>query len=162
MGLRRLCILQPYLKDLFKIVHGRDTHPDFVKAFDLVQQSGFLQNLAKNLRAYIKHFLECQLLQTRYHKPWRSLQPINTIKILGYAITLDFILGLPISAHPEAFDCVMSVTDKFTKRITLILGQATYFAGKWVIKLLDKLDIANWGYLKIIISDWDKKFLSDI
>ena len=133
-----------------------------MKAFDLVQRSWFVRNLAKNLRAYIKHCPECQLLQTRRHKPWGSLQPINTIEIPGYAITLDFILGLPTSAHPEAFDCVMSVTDKFTKRITLIPGQATYSAGKWAIKLLDRLDIADWGYPKIIISDRDRKFLSDL
>lgn len=56
----------------------------------------------------------------------------------------------------------MSVTDKFTKRITLIPGRATYSAGEWAIRLLDRLDIADWGYPKVIISDRDRKFLSEL
>ena len=86
-GQRRLCVPQPCLGDLFKIVHGGDTHPGFARTFDLVQRSWYVQSLAKNLRAYIKHYPKCQLLQTRRHKPWGNLQPINTIEIPGYSIT---------------------------------------------------------------------------
>lgn len=56
----------------------------------------------------------------------------------------------------------MSVTDKFTKRITLVPGKSIQSAGQWAKALINRLDIADWGLPKAIISDRDRKFLSDI
>lgn len=56
----------------------------------------------------------------------------------------------------------MSVTDKFKKRITLIPGRSTYSVEDWADALLDRLDIADWGYPKLIITDRDRKFLSEL
>lgn len=61
----------------------------------------------------------------------------------GHAISLDFIPALPTTLSPDFFDCVISVTDKFTKRITLIPGRSTYSAEDWADALLERLDIAN-------------------
>ena len=56
----------------------------------------------------------------------------------------------------------MSLTDKFTKKITLPPGKSTYTAVDWAKVLIDRLDLVDWGIPKIIISDRDPKFLGEM
>ena len=56
----------------------------------------------------------------------------------------------------------MSVTCKFSKRTTLILRKSTWSAKQWAEVLLDRLWIADWGLPKVILSDRDRKFLSQL
>ena len=63
------------------------------------------------------------MLQIRCHKPYGYLQPIESASIPFHTLTLDFILALPVSA--KGFDCTMSVTDKFDKRLTYVPGKST-------------------------------------
>ena len=56
----------------------------------------------------------------------------------------------------------MSIFCKFIKRITFVLNKFTWFAAQWEKALLNRLDIANWKLLKTIISDRDRKFLSEM
>lgn len=72
-GMRRLCIPESCLTEIFQPLHGGKSHPGFAKSFDLAQRAWYIRNLSKHLRAYIKHCPECQLLQIRRHKPWGSL-----------------------------------------------------------------------------------------
>src|SRR5438045_4273268 len=55
----------------------------------------------------------------------------------------------------------MSVTCIFSKRVTLIPGKKTWSVKQWAEALLERLWLADWGLPKIILSDQDKKFLSD-
>ncbi len=56
----------------------------------------------------------------------------------------------------------MSVTDKFSKAITLILNQDIITTENWAIALLNCLALLNWGLSRAIISDWDCKFLMSL
>ena len=51
------------------------------------------------------------------------LQLIDSPPAPFHTITIDFILGLPKSRNGN--DCAMSVTDKYSKAITLIPGKKT-------------------------------------
>jgi hypothetical protein len=95
---------------------------------------------------------------TRRHTPYRSLQPIPAPLAPFHTISIDFILALPLSYSD--CNCVMSVTCKMSKRITLIPGKDTWTAAQWANPLLERLWIADWGCPKVIISDRDRKFLS--
>jgi hypothetical protein len=53
-------------------------------------------------------------------------------------VTIDFIQALPES-HPEWHNTVMSITDKFTKRVALVAGKNTWDAAQWEIGLINKL-----------------------
>ena len=78
-----------------------------------------------------------------------------------HTITIDFVVSLP-SSLPDGFDSVMSITDKFTKRDAFIPGKTTYNAEKWAHLLLERLELADWGISKAIISDRDRKFVSEV
>ena len=56
----------------------------------------------------------------------------------------------------------MSVICKFTKRLTLVVDKKTWFVVEWEIALIDRLNIADWNISKIIISNRNRKFLSDM
>ena len=104
--------------------------------------------------------------------PGMSNQPIaqtSTIWIVAadfspgrpiHTLIIDFILVLP--KFTEKFNCAMFVTDKFNKAVTDIPGKTTWTTKQWATALFDRLILLGWGVPKIIISDRDKKFVSDL
>lgn len=72
-----------------------------------------------------------------------------------FILTLDFVLALPLSK--EKHNAIMSVTCKFSKRVTLIEGTDTWSAEH---AFHNKLDLIDWGLLGELITDRDLKFLS--
>ena len=55
----------------------------------------------------------------------------------------------------------MSVTDKFSRKVTLIPGKSTFNAEEWAHRFFRRLQKIDWGLPKQIISDRDRKFLSE-
>lgn len=53
----------------------------------------------------------------------------------------------------------MSITDKFTKRITIISERNDFKIKNWAFRLFERLDTVDWEYSKIIIIDRNRKFL---
>jgi hypothetical protein len=78
-----------------------------------------------------------------------------------HTITIDFILGLLMSKQGK-FDALATVTCKFSKRIALIPGCTTWKAEQWAEALVQRLTDLDWGLPKIIISDRDPKFVSEL
>ena len=87
-----------------------------------------MQELVKQLHSYIQHCLQCLVLQTRRYKPYGSLQPIYLPAVLYHIITLDFILALPMS--DKGYDTILLLTNKYTKKISLPPGKATYLTAE--------------------------------
>src|SRR5437016_3878215 len=72
---------------------------------------------------------------------------------------MDFIIGLPTT--PSGDNMLLTITDKFTKRVALLAGRDTNTAGDWAVKVIDRLQEADWGIPRAIISDRDAKFMSE-
>ena len=87
------------------------------------------------------------------------MEIIESPPIPFHTLAIDFILGLPLSKADK--DCIMTVTYKFSKLLTLLTGKTTFTAQDWAYLLLQRLLLINWGVPKAIISDRDPKFLSD-
>ena len=158
-GLERLCIPRPLVKDIFDIAHS-EGHPGFERCYDIVSRSWYVHGLTRLLRDYIRHCPQCLVFQTRRHRPYDALQPIQSLPIPFHTLTLDFIMALPRS--DEDFDCAMSVTDKFTKRAMAIPGKTTWKAMDWAMALLDCLNIAYWGLPLVLLTDCNPKFLAEL
>ena len=117
--------------------------------------------MAKKLRSYLANCPDCQLKCTPRHSPYGSLQPVLTPPRPFHTITIDFILALPES-NPDKHDCALSVTDKFSKAITLIPGQIAWGGEKWAPVLMDRLSLLMWGVPRAILSDRDPRFVSQL
>lgn len=163
-GVRRLCIPEHngLVKEVLQLTHDEIGHPGFHRTYERVTESLYIRKLNTTLREFIRHCPDCQTMASPRHSPYGSLQPIAMPAAPHHTITIDFVVALPQSPPPDGFDSVMSVTDKFSKRIALIPGKTTYTAGQWAHLLLERLDLADWGLPKAIISDRDRKFVSEI
>jgi len=58
-------------------------------------------------------------------------------------ITMDFITGFPV--NPKGDNMLLTITDKFTKQITFMVGQDTDTAADWAEKVINRLQEADWG-----------------
>ncbi len=113
----------------------------------------YIYDLFKNLHEYLQHCLQCQLNQTPCHKPYGVLQSIFALLCSFHTLTIDFILALSVIKASETYETIMSVTDKFSKTVTLISERDTMTVKDWAICLLNHLALLNWELSKAIISD---------
>ena len=156
---QRLCVPEDCIRDFFDVAHSGG-HVGRNRCHEIISRQWFIKRLDRRLREYLRHCPECQLYQTPRHQPFGSLQPILTPPCPFHTLTIDFIMALPISF--KGYDCIASVTCKFSKKITLIAGKITYSAKDWAEHLLRRLRKLDWGIPKVIISDRDRKFVSEL
>lgn len=153
----RLVIPKSLQGDIFEMMHDQRMHTGFNRTYEAIRTTYHIRKLAKHLDEYIRHCRKCGPNQTRRHKPHGDLRPIQTPPMPFHTITIDLVTGIP---EDQSCDAVMSVTCKFSKRITLIPGRTNWDAAKWAKALLDAL--ADWGIPSAIISDRDTKFVSQL
>ena len=159
IDLRRLCISSNCVKDILSIVHEQD-HSNFARCLEIIFKAWYVRELIRHLRVFIRHCSECLVLQIRRHSLYENLQLIDSSSLSFHIITLDFIFALSLTR--EEWDTIMSIIDKFTKRIILISRKKTFNAKNWALLLLKRLNTVDWEYSKIIITDRDRKFLSEL
>ena len=153
------CIPPEVAKDVIEIVHGQ-RHPSFANSYEIVSRFWCIRGLTKLLRSYIHHCPEILILQTRRHSLYGLLEPIESPLVLFHTFTIDFILALPVSG--EGFNNVMSVTCKYSKQVTLVLGKNTWSAEECAWVLLSRLKLIDWNLPAVLISDRNPKFLSKL
>ena len=156
-GNLRLCIPPTVAPDILQITHG-EGHPGFSRCYEIITRSWYIRGLTKLLREFIRHCPQYLQLQTRQHRPYGSLQPIKSPPIPFFMLMLDFVLALPLTK--QGYNTIMSVTCKFSKRVTLIEGADTWSAEQWAQAFLKRLDLIDWGLPGELITDRDPKFLS--
>lgn len=121
--------------------------------------SFYIRKLARQLRTYVAHCPQCQLHRTGRHSPYGSLRPIQSPAIPFHTVTIDFILALPVTTG--GYDTILTVTCKFSKRVLLIAGKSTWSAEQWADAFLAAVLGHDWGVARAIVSDRDRKFMSD-
>lgn len=157
-GRERLCIPNSLEQEIFKQAHDEQHHSGYHRSYDRVYPSIYMRHLARNLKSYIEHCPECQLNQTKRHKPHGNLVPIDRPGIPFHTICMDFIVALPLSN--EGYDSLLTITCKFSKRLLLVPGKSTWSAAEWADVVLPALVAFGWGIPCGIISDRDTKFMS--
>ena len=156
----RLCIPENLEKQVFQLAHDALGHPGYARTHERLTDRLLVLKLSTKLHKYIRHCPQCQINQTPRHRLYSALQPIISPARPFHTMTLDFILGLPKSVTDD--NTILSVTDKFSKAVTFIEGKDTFGSKEWSDVLLTRLETINWGIPSAIISDRDRKFLSDL
>ena len=154
---RRICIPSSLEKEIFQLAHDANAHAGIHRCYSRVVDTIFIPRLSGKLRRYIQHCPSCQLSQTKRHRPYGELMPITSPPQPFHTIAMDFIVGLP-----GEWNMILTVTDKFSRRVMVILGKDTWSASQWANALMDRLLQADWGMPAAIISDRDTKFLSEM
>ena len=87
-----------------------------------------MRHLSKHLRAYINYCSKCELNQIKRHKSYDNIIFINRPGIPFHIIIINFIMTLFMTK--EGFDNLLTITDKFSKRILFISGRVIYNVDK--------------------------------
>ncbi len=153
----RLCNPPSVASDILAVAHGK-SHLRFSCCYEIITRSWFIHDLMKLLCTFIRHCSQCLALQTRWHTPHGSLQRIESHPVPFFILTLNFVLALPFSK--AEYNAIMSVTYKFSKRVTLIEGADTWSAEQWADAFFNRLDLIDWGFPGELITDCDPKFLN--
>ncbi|KAJ5110022.1 hypothetical protein N7532_002667 [Penicillium argentinense] len=154
-GTRSLCLPKSLAAEIFRLVHDEQAHQGLDRSWSKLRGLVFPRGL-KLLHEYIKHCPQCMDNRTARHRPYGSLQPVLSPPVPFHTVTLDIVLGLPMSS--DGFDAMMTVTDKFSKAVGLIAGKAKWDGKDWAWPLLTFFWMANWGLPAAIVSDRDPKF----
>ena len=156
-GAHRLCIPTAAEEEVFRLAHDANAHAGVHRCFSRIADTLYIPRLSRKIRQYIEHCPSCQLTQTKRHRPYGELMPVTSPPQPFHTIAMDFILALP-----GELDILLTVTCKYSRRVTLIPGKSTYSASQWGNALLDRLLIADWGIPAAIVSDRDPKFMSEM
>jgi hypothetical protein len=118
-GKDRLYMPQSMEKEVFYNAHDRQAHAGFHRTFKRITETLYFHNLAKRLRRYVRKCPTCLTHQTTRHAPYKQLIPIVPPALPFHTIAIDFIMALP---ELQKMNTIMSITDKFTKRLTMVPG----------------------------------------
>jgi len=124
----RLCISHSLHDKVFKLAHDEMRHSEYARTHERLTDALYIYDLFKNLHEYLQHCPQCQLNQTPRHKPYGVLQSILSLPRPFHTLTIDFILALSVIKASETYKTIMSVTDKFSKAVTLISERDTMTA----------------------------------
>lgn len=156
----RLCIPDSEKQTVLRLAYDDLGHPGYHRFHKRITSSVYLHNLGKEIREYIQFYPDYHRNPTKRHKPDGQMQPIMIAAYPFHAITIDFILTLPLT--PQGYSCIMSITCKFSKAVTFVPGKITWTAEEWATQLLDRLSLLNWGLPRVIINDQDSKFVAEV
>ena len=135
-----LFILWTVTPDLLVIAHGKG-HSRFAYCHKIISRSWYIWGLTKILRSFIYYCPYCLTLQIRKHILHSFLQLIYSLPVPFFTFMLNFILILSLTT--DRYNILMSVTYKFSKKITLIKGKDTWIAKKWAHAFLARLDLVD-------------------
>lgn len=147
------------IKNILTLTHD-DSHIEFDRTYNKIVNLWYIREFSKHLTSYLKHCFQCRINRTRRYKSYKNLQFILSSSISFHFITIDFVLK--ISESHIDINNIMFVTNKFNKRIIIISNKNTWIATLWIEALLKKLNVIDWNFSKIIISNRNRKFLSKL
>jgi len=117
----------------------------------------FWVGMKKDIAHYITHCLECQQVKAEHRHPAGLFQPHDIPESKWETISMDFVVGLPITA--QRHDCMMVVVDKLTRSAHFIPVKSTFNAPA-IAQLFLKEIVRLHGVPKKIFTDRDVRFIS--
>jgi len=141
-----------------------ETHCGIYWTYNLL--TGFYwPSMAKDIAVYLAHCPACLLNKPVHHKPYGKLSPVVSPSEPLDTIAIDLIMDLPPCSREgsaDIYDTIMTVTDKFSKAVQFIPGRKDWSAMQWSKHFYEDVVLSCWGFPHTIISDRNKRFLSEL
>ena len=138
-------------------MHNDRQHAEVNCIINHLCKSIYMYQMIKCVWQYIKHCPDCHKLQVRRHQWYGKLNLIITPPEPFHILTMDFIVKLPENA---GFNCLATITCKFSKMILLVPGKTTWRAQEWADVMIQKLLRKDWNISAAFINNCDAKFMS--
>lgn len=124
-------------KFFFEAAHDPLSHLGYDRTPQRIVHDFYIFNLTKKPKAYIAYCPECQAPRTLRYRQFGSLHSDLSPSKPFHTIAIDFILAPPRSVS-GLHDCAVTVTDKFSKTISVLHGNSTYDSAGWTILMLHR------------------------
>ncbi|KAJ0442677.1 putative nucleotidyltransferase, Ribonuclease H [Helianthus annuus] len=132
-------------------------HGGFLKTLKRISAQYFWPKLKQDVRLFVQQCLICQQQKYETLAPAGLLQPLPIPTRIWEDISMDFIVGLPVS---NRVDTILVVVDRLSK-YAHFLCLSHPFTAKGVASVFCKEIVRLHGFPRSIISDRDVVFLSN-
>jgi hypothetical protein len=125
-------------------------HPGSTKMYHDLRQQFWWMRMKREAARYVSECDTCRKVKADYMKPGGLLQPLSIPEWKCDDISMDFIVGLPLTARK--FDSIWVIVDRLSKSAHFIPIHTNYniqkYAGIYIARVL-----CLHGVPKTIISD---------
>jgi hypothetical protein len=132
-------------------------HPGVKKMYADMRNLLFWLGMKRDVVHFIAKCLECQQVKDDHHHPADLLQPHDIPMSKWEVISMDFVVGLPLTSHRH--NAILVIVDKLTKSAHFILVRDTYNITDVAHVFVSEV-IHLHGIPMKIISDRDSRFTS--
>jgi hypothetical protein len=125
-------------------------HPGSTKMYHDLRQQFWWTRMKREVACYVSKCDTCQKVKADYMKPRGLLQSLSVLEWKWDDVSMDFIMGLPLTAH--RFDSIWVIVDRLSKSAHFIPIDTNYNVQKYAeIYIAHVLCLHR--VLKAIISD---------
>jgi hypothetical protein len=132
-------------------------HPRSIKMYHDLRHRFWWTRMKHETAHYVSECDTCQKVKADYMKPRGLLQPLNILEWTWDDISMDFIVGLPMTARK--FDSIWVIVDRLSKSTHFIPVNTNYKVQKYVEIYIDCVLYLH-GVPKTIISERGSQFVA--
>jgi hypothetical protein len=132
-------------------------HLSVKKIYTDMRKIFFLVGMKHNVVYFVVKCLECHQVKVDHHHPVGLLQPHDVPMSKWEVISMDFVVGLPLTSHRH--NAILVIVDKLTKSAHFIPVRNTYDVTNVACVFVSEV-IRLHGIPKNIILDRDSRFTS--
>jgi hypothetical protein len=132
-------------------------HLGSTKMYHDLRQQFWWTRMKHETTRYVSECNTCQKVKANYMKPGGLLQPLNVSDWKWDDISMDFIVGLSLTAHK--FNSIWVIVDRLIKSAHFIPMNTNYNVQKYAEIYVARV-LCLHGVLKMIISDRGSQFVA--
>jgi hypothetical protein len=132
-------------------------HPGSTKMYQDLKQNCWWSNMKVNIAKYVDECDTCHRMKASHLKSAGVLQPLWIPMWKWDGISMDFIVGLPLTARKK--DSIWVIMDKLTKTAHFIAVHTTYLVQQYAEIYMDQI-VRLHGIPKTIIFDRGTQFVA--
>lgn len=161
-GLWRICVpnFPRFRQRLLYLHHDLPTsgHLGITKTYNQLALRFYWKGIREYTKTYVETCPRCRASKSLSQKPGGLLQPLSIPSRRWANISLDFIVGLPMSQ--EGFDSILTVVDSLSKMAHFVPTRSTLSTSDFVQLFSDRV-VRYHGLPQTIVSDRDTRFVSE-
>jgi hypothetical protein len=132
-------------------------HPGSTKMYHDLRQQFWWTRMKREAACYVSECDTCRKVKAGYMKPGGLLQSLSIPEWKWDDISMDFIMGLPLTAHK--FDSIWVIVDQLSKSTHFIPVHTHFGARKYAEVYITRV-LCLHGVSKTIISDRGSHFVT--
>jgi hypothetical protein len=161
----RKCLVVPVDPEIKKIILDEahrskfSIHPSSTKMFQELKQKFWWSNMKVDIAKYVAKCDTFHWMKASHLKSTGVLQPLSIPMWKWDDISMDFIVGLPLTARKK--DSIWVIVDKLTKTSHFIAVHTTYSLQQYAELYMNQI-VRLHGIPKTIISDRGNQFVAHL